>query len=126
MVYLTIDDLIRHNENVTSRYGGLAGVRDRAALESCVAHPKTAVFDEERFKQAHEKAAALCFFVVKLHPFHDGNKRTAFVAALHFLLENSYLPKFDEQEMYEAIMSVAESKTDLEELFPVFEKAITA
>lgn len=33
-------------------------------------------------------AAALCFYIIKGHPFMDGNKRTGSLAAIAFLNEN--------------------------------------
>ena len=35
-------------------------------------------------------AAAYCFGLVKGHPFHDGNKRTAYLVALIFFELNGY------------------------------------
>ena len=63
MVYLTCDDLIELNSWATALFGGIDGVRDFRALESCAAQPKTLVFGHERFRDPHEKAAAYCFFL---------------------------------------------------------------
>lgn len=124
MVYLSCDDLIELNSWATALFGGIDGVRDFCALESCAAQPKTLVFGHERFRDPHEKAAAYCFFLTRNHPFLDGNKRTAFLAALHFLRANGFKPAFDENEMYTAIVSVAKGEIGVEELFPIFERAI--
>ena len=98
----------------------MPGVRDRAALASCAAQPKTAVFGTERFPTVFDKAAAYCFFIVRLHPFFDGNKRTGLVAAITFLLDNGVTPAFDEEEMYRAIDGVARGTVDLEDLVLAF------
>lgn len=100
----------------------MTGVRDRAALQSCVAQPKTAVFGAERFSTVYEKAAADCYFIVRLHPFFDGNKRTGLVAAITFLLDNGIPPVFDEEEMYRIIDGVARGKLDLEDVAAAFGK----
>lgn len=125
MVYLSEVDILALHYAAVGRYGGLAGVRDRAALESCLAQPRTAVFGTERFASAAEKAAAYCFFVAHLHPFHDGNKRTAFLASLHFLRVNGVPAAFDEEIMFRAIMAVARGECNVEELTKVFEEAIS-
>lgn len=39
-------------------------------------------------------AAALCFYLVKDHPFTDGNKRTGALAAISFLNENGLTLKY--------------------------------
>ncbi len=77
-----------------------------------MAQPKTAVFGEERFPTIFDKAAAYCFFIVKLHPFFDGNKRTGLAAAVTYLLDNGIEPAFGEDEMYNAIHAVARGKAD--------------
>lgn len=114
--YLTEQEVIELHEAAIARFGGLAGIRDRGALDSCLAQPRTFVFGEERFPTLHEKAAAYCFFIVVTHPFHDGNKRTGVLAAIDFLLRNGVPPTFDEDEMYEAVMRIARGEATLEEL----------
>ena len=49
---------------------------------------------------APEKAAALCFFLVRNHPFVDGNKRTAHAAMEVMLVLNGFeiAVSVDEQE----------------------------
>ena len=101
----------------------MAGIRDPAALESCVAQPKTAVFGKEPFPTVFDKAAAYCFFIVRLHPFFDGNKRTGFLAARTFLLDNGYAPIFDEDEIYELIIAVVRHEAEIEDLASLFRRA---
>lgn len=83
-----------------------------------------AVFSHERFPTLHEKAAAYCFFIIKNHPFVDGNKRTGFLTALHFLLKNSIVPVFDQAETYAVLLRVAQGNAGLEELGALIEKAV--
>jgi prophage maintenance system killer protein len=45
--------------------------------ESLVATITTAYFGEEIYKTQQEKALAYLYFLIKDHPFVDGNKRTA-------------------------------------------------
>ena len=107
--YLSRDELLDLHDGMMRRYGGMPGVRDEANLDSCRVLPQTHVFDVERFPTLIEKAAAYCFFIVRNHPFFDGNKRTGFAAALHFLRINGVQPWFDEDEAYNVIMGVASS-----------------
>jgi len=92
------------------------------ALASCVAQPKTAVFGEERFPTIFDKAAAYCHFIVRLHPFLDGNKRTGLVAAITFLLDHGATPGFDESEMYDAILRIVCGRMEIEELANLFRR----
>jgi death-on-curing protein len=98
----------------------MPGVRDSGALASCVAQPKTAVFGEERFPTVFDKAAAYCFFIVRMHPFFDGNKRTGLVAAITFLLDHGISPEFDQNEMYDVMIRVANGQIEIDELAQVF------
>lgn len=121
--YLREEEIVELHRQIIGRVGGIPGIRDSGALKSCVAQAKTAVFGQERFPTLFDKSAAYCFFIARMHPFLDGNKRTAFLAALHFLLKNGITPTFDEDEMYEPICGAATGKLDIEELAQIFRKA---
>ncbi|MDO8511689.1 MAG: Fic family protein [bacterium] len=45
------------------------------------------------YSSLEEKAAHLLYFVIKDHPFVDGNKRTAAFLFVYFLDKNNYLYK---------------------------------
>jgi death-on-curing protein len=62
-----------------AEHGGLAGVRDGGLLESSLARSQNLAAYGEPDVQA--LAAAYAFGIARNHPFLDGNKRTAFVAA---------------------------------------------
>jgi death-on-curing protein len=102
----------------------MLGLRDKGALATCVAQPKTAVFGQERFASLSDKAAAYCFFLVRTHPFFDGNKRVGFLSGLHFLRVNGISPVFDEEETYNAIIGVAQGELDIDALRAVFHRAV--
>ncbi len=122
-VYLSEDEIVKLHDRVIGLIGGMPGIRDEAALATCVAQPKTAVFGHERFASLYDKAAAYCCFLVRTRPFFDGNKRTGLLAAMHFLLSNGVEPLFDEDEMYEVITSMATGELGVETLAEIFRKA---
>lgn len=122
--YLTDAELVEIHDRVIGLIGGMSGLRDTAALASCVAQPKTAVFGQERFLTLFDKAAAYCYFIVRLHPFFDGNKRTGLVAAITFLLDQGMKPVFDEDEMYDAIIDVATGKLGVEDLATLLRQSV--
>ena len=76
-----------HDEQL-AEHGGLSGVRDNGLLESALARPEhlTAYGKPD----VAELAASYGYGIARNHPFIDGNKRTAFVAALLFLAFNHY------------------------------------
>ena len=92
------------HEKSIRRFGGISGVRDRAALESAVARPQTGYYSD-----TIEEAAALWESVSQNHPFLDGNKRTAITATAVFLRINGYRLEFDDLSAYEWLMGLYES-----------------
>ena len=69
-----------------AEHGGLTGVRDTGLLESALARPRN--LDSYGSADIHTLAAACAFGIVRNHPYIDGNKRTAFLAAYTFLRLN--------------------------------------
>ncbi len=124
--YLTEQEIVQLHERIIERSAGKHGVHNPAALESCVAQPKTAVFGVERFPTIFDKAAAYCFFIVRLHPFFDGNKRTGLAAALTYLCDRGIEPAFGEDEMYNAIHAVASGEADIGDLAAIFRRSVSS
>ncbi len=54
-------------------------------LEGIVGNVFQAVFGREVYKTVEEKAAHLLYFIIKNHPFNDGNKRSGAFAFIWFL-----------------------------------------
>lgn len=65
-------------------HGGMAGMRDEAALESALARPRNKYAYARKADHA-ALAAAYAFGLARNHPFNDGNKRVAFVVAVVYL-----------------------------------------
>jgi death-on-curing protein len=72
-----------------ARFGGLAGIRDEGLLDSALARPEM-LFRDEPGTGVHRLAACYAVGLAKNHPFADGNKRTAFLAAYVFLRDNGW------------------------------------
>jgi death-on-curing protein len=72
-----------HDEQL-AEHGGGTGVRDGGLLESAPARPQNRLAYDAKADLA-TLAAAYAFGLARNHPFVDGNKRTAFVAAELFL-----------------------------------------
>lgn len=102
--YLSVSDLIHINERTVAKWGGTAGLRDRALLESAVARPQSGYYAD-----VIEEAAALCESLLQNHPFLDGNKRAAVVATAVFLRWNGYRLQFADREMYDWLMHLYDS-----------------
>ena len=72
-----------HDEQL-AEHGGGTGVRDDGLLESALARPRNR-FGYDAAVDLATLTAAYAFGLARNHPFIDGNKRSAFVAAEVFL-----------------------------------------
>lgn len=82
-----------------------------------MAQPRATFDGRDLYVGLKEKAAALCFSLIKDHGFVDGNKRVAHAALEIFLLLNGFElfePDVDEQEQFFlGLASGAKSRQDL-------------
>ena len=79
-----------------AEHGGGEGLRDEGGLESAIARAVNRALYEN--PTAAELAAAYAFGIARNHPFVDGNKRTAWVAARLFLALNGIGLNFDKAD----------------------------
>jgi death-on-curing protein len=98
--YLTVADGEILHALVLEHSGGSAGVRDRALLESAVFRPQSGYYAD-----VIEETAALIESLTNNHPFVDGNKRTALLAADVFLNYNGYTLEVEPTETNEFFLS---------------------
>lgn len=73
--------------------GDLFGSERGHAFEGILGNLYQTFGGEELYGSVEEKGAHLLYFVIKDHPFSDGNKRIGSLLFLHFLNENSFLFK---------------------------------
>ncbi len=114
--YLSAADVLLLHRDTLEHEGGIAGVRDMGLLESAVATPRQQLFGVETHPGLAAKAAGYLYHIAMNHPFFDGNKRAAALAALVFLQVNGAqrLPKPDNLE--DATLGVAAGKISKTEL----------
>jgi death-on-curing protein len=79
--------IVIHDRQI-ARHGGAPGIRDLGLLEGAIQRPRNKASDPAT--SLDELAAAYAFEIVTMHPFVDGNKRTAFAATAAFLRLNGY------------------------------------
>ena len=93
-----------HDEQL-AEHGGAAGVRDLGLLQSALARPENlAAYGKP---DAAALASACAFGIARNHPFTDGNKRTAAVTALLFLVNNGIEFQIGEAELVVMILALA-------------------
>ncbi len=94
-------------------HGGAPGLRDEGMLESALnrALQKHHYGEEDLFVLA----AAYLFGIAKNHPFVDGNKRTAYMAADVFLYLNGYSVEAEQHDIIAFVLGVAAGEIDEDE-----------
>ena len=86
VVWIDRTAIIALHDRLLALHGGRAGIRDEALLDSSLARPRhLAAYGDPDLCAL---AAAYAFGIARNHPFVDGNKRTAFLAAYVFLARN--------------------------------------
>jgi death-on-curing protein len=126
MRYLTPTDLIVIHELLLTEFGGMRGITEAgfARLEAAAAAAQASAFGAEIYADTASKAAALCWAIVRGHPFSDGNKRVALVALDVFLAHNGRTLVATNDEAYAAIMALARGEMGHAELAAWVERHI--
>ena len=108
--FLTVEQVIRLHRISLDRYGGQDGLRDRATFESAVMHPQNVWLYNQG--DLFDVAAAYAFHLAESQGFVDGNKRTGIAAALVFLEGNEVSVPEATDELYQAMIDIAERRLD--------------
>ena len=107
--WVAIDVVLAIHEAQLAEHGGATGIRDRALLESALAHPKN-LFAYSTNLSLNRLAASLAVGIAKNHAFLDGNKRTAWVICALFLELNGVAVVSDSAEVVSAMLAAADGK----------------
>jgi death-on-curing protein len=102
--YPTLDEVIAVHAQLIARFGGSLGIRDRGALESALARPRSGYYND-----IIQEAAALWESLSQNHPFVDGNKRVAVTVTAAFLKVNGYRLEFDDIEAFSFLVALYET-----------------
>lgn len=98
-----ICDYFESNNNITSLYG----VKSINLLCSAVGRQVTGSNVVLKWKSPLDRCATLFYGLIKNHPFHDGNKRTAFLATLLYLSRIGLLPYKGQKEFEDLTIAIA-------------------
>ena len=102
--------IVAIHEEQLAEHGGPAGTRDNGLLESALSRPlQLAHYGQP---DAADLAASYAFGIARNHPFIDGNKRTAFVAAELFLALNGHRLAADDADCITHMLALAASELD--------------
>lgn len=108
------ETLIAHSRQL-AEHGGSDGIRDESLLDSALAKPRN-VFAYEDGATLPRLAASYAFGIARNQAFVDGNKRTALVISLGFLLLNGLKLTASPEDRYATFLALAEGSLSEDEL----------
>ena len=100
----------------------MPGVANQGLLESAVAMPSAGFAGEYLHESLPAMAAAYLFHICKNHPFFNGNKRVAVVAAEIFLNINGMRLNVSNEKLKDSCLGVAAGEISKSETVAFFEK----
>jgi death on curing protein len=122
-VWLAVEDALAIHDRQLAEHGGGIGVRDVGLLESALARPRNhwayGTIDPAVL------AASYAFGIARNHPFIDGNKRTAWVAARLFLALNGHALTFTAEAAIAVVLALAAGDLTEAELADWFRTRLT-
>jgi len=113
--FLTAEHVLAIHGRVIAGFGGDPAVRDQGLLGSAAMMPAAQYGGEFLHPDLPSMAAAYLFHICRNHPFVDGNKRTALVAAEVFLLLNGWSIRATNRELERVTFDIAQGKLTKDE-----------
>ena len=116
IVWLLEETIIAIHHRQIAEHGGGDGLRDEGLLSSALARPQNLLAYVEPPPDLAALAAAYAYGIARDHPFVDGNKRTALIAARTFLLLNGVNLEAGQDEKFLTFQSLAAGSLTEDEL----------
>ena len=116
MIIISKEQVIFLHSQLIYETGGTDGLRDEGMLESALSAPFQVFDDTEVYPSLQQKAARLCYGLVKNHAFVDGNKRIGAHIMLVFLSLNKIELEYTQKELADIILKVASGDISFEKL----------
>lgn len=108
IIWLLEDAVKAIHQRQIAEHGGTPGVRDEGLLKSALARPHNLLAYSEQSPDFAQLAASYAHGIARNHPFIDGNKRTALIAARIFLLLNGRNLEASQEGKYLTFTRLAE------------------
>ena len=116
MIRLTRTHILMLHEQLIKESDGTLEIRDEGLLDSAIEAIYQTFDGKELYPTLQEKAARLCYGLVKNHAFVDGNKRTGAHSMLIFLALNGFTLNYTQEELYSVIIGLADGSVTYEAL----------
>jgi death-on-curing protein len=109
-IWVREDAILAAHDRQLAEHGGPDGLRNEGGLQSALARaPNLAAYGDP---DAAALASAYALGIARNHPFVDGNKRTAWIAARLFLRINGFHLRYDHEEAARVMLAVAAGDLD--------------
>lgn len=105
--FLSVDDLLLIHSIALETGGGASEVLDLGRLEAAAGAPQASWGGCLLNETLEDMAAALLVSLCLGHPFADGNKRTAALAAVTFLADNGRPSRLTPEHLANLVLDVA-------------------
>ena len=116
MIRLSKHQILLIHDQLIAETGGSSGLRDEGMLDSALNAPFQTFGGVDVYPSLQQKAARLCFGLVKNHPFVDGNKRIGVHAMLVFLVLNGIELHHSQTELSDVILQLAAGEIEATDL----------
>ena len=116
MIRLSKSQVLLIHDQLISETGGSSGLRDEGILDSALNAPFQTFSGEDVYPSLQQKAARLCFGLVKNHPFVDGDKRIGAHVMLVFLALNGIELQHSQTELSDVILQLAAGEIEVTDL----------
>lgn len=114
MKYISIDYILKLYKKLILATGGSNGIRDMGLLRSAIENSKSTFYGEELYPSIEAKCANICYSIINIHAFIDGNKRIGIYVMLVLLECNEVKLNLLQSELINLGLSIAEGKYNKE------------
>lgn len=123
MLFPTTEEVLDLHKQAIEVFGGVHGLRDKAALESALMATENRAYYENVSPAIC--AATYAYHLTQAHAFTDGNKRIAAAVAELFLSINDARLELTNDEIVYLFLGIAASRITRDEVERIFAKRVT-
>lgn len=113
---LEVIDIFRHDLISKGEGSSLFGQEQGDTLKSILGNVEQTMFGEPLYRSLEARAAHLLYFIVKDHPFIDGNKRIAALLFLLYLSSENFVHQINPKTLTTLTLCIAESDYNAKDL----------
>lgn len=110
-IEIVVEEYRHHFANFEDPLPDLASC-NKEKLDSIIAIPRKTFSGKDLYPNVFHKAACYFYFINKMHPFYNGNKRMSVFVTSIFLMMNNYELTYTDDEIYAFAKSVTLAKQE--------------